>query len=169
MEVEEHDHRQWAPHAARATVGTVTPMDAIPSATVDALTRGVGILFNEFLWGNIVPLLMFAGWVVGLWWMLASAQRNDETFRANEILRDEKGGKVSSKRFITVGTWVLHSMNMVLATINKATGLEQMLWFYGVLWSGTAVAMRAVELFAARPNQWSAQPKPDAQGERDAN
>lgn len=118
------------------------------------LSNGVSLLFSAFVWGNIVPMLMFMGWVWGMWWMLASAQRNDATFKANDILRDEKHGKASSKQFITIGTWVLHSLLMVLAAINRATNLEQMMWFYGGLWSGAAVVMRFIDVWGGKPTQY---------------
>lgn len=56
--------------------------------TASAISRGVGIAFSEFV-GNVVPMLMFAGWILGQWWMLVQAQKNDPTFRAVDFLRDE--------------------------------------------------------------------------------
>ena len=128
------------------------------------LSSGVSLLFSAFVWGNIVPMLMFVGWVWGMWWMLAAAQRNDPTFKANDILRDEKHGKASNKQFIALGTWVLHSLLMVLAAINRATNIEQMIWFYGGLWSGAAVVLKFIDVWGGRPTQYvppAPRPPPD--------
>jgi nitrogen fixation-related uncharacterized protein len=128
--------------------------------TAERLSNGVSLLFSAFVWGNVVPMLLFMGWVWGMWWMLAAAQRNDPTFKANDILRDEKHGKASNKQFIALGTWVLHSLLMVLAAINRAPNIEQMLWFYGGLWSGAAVVLKFIDVWGGRASQYVPPPPP---------
>lgn len=118
--------------------------------TASAISRGVGIAFSEFVWGNVVPMLMFAGWILGQWWMLVQAQKNDPTFRAVDFLRDEPKGKASARRFRTNGTWILHSLLIVILTVQRSEILSVMLVFYAVIWAGTPIAEKWLDVVVLR-------------------
>lgn len=129
-----------------------------------AISRGFEIMFNSFFWGNVVPMLMFACWIVGQWWMLVQAQKNDPTFRAVDFLRDEPRGKASAKRFRTNGTWILHSLLIVILTIQKSEILSYMLVFYAVIWAGTPIAEKWLDVVVLRgATPPPAPPPPDPQ------
>lgn len=138
--------------AAIAASGVEQAASAVSAVLAQntAISRGFEIMFNAFFWGNVVPMLMFAGWIIGQWWMLVQAQKNDPTFRAVDFLRDEPRGKASARRFRTNGTWILHSLLIVILTIQRSDILSLMLVFYAVIWAGTPIAEKWLDVVVLR-------------------
>jgi len=116
-------------------------------ADADQILAAAGSLFNSFTFDKVIPtvaLLCMSGLLLT---MLYYAQKNPENgFDFGDFFRDEKKGKVSFKFLVGFLTFIVHTWVIFTSKLDGKLTFNDML-LYGCLWSGTATAMYALNIW----------------------
>ena len=116
-------------------------------ATADQILQAAAALFSSFAWSKLVPFLAFCVMFGLLLYMLKKAQQNTENgFDFGDFFREVQRGKMSWKRLIGFLCFITHSWVVMSSKIEGTLTLNDMI-LYGGLWSSTATAMYALNIW----------------------
>lgn len=108
------------------------------------LLKAAASLFNEFAWQQAVPTLMLvAMFLAGRSLLKAGALR--EGFDGSEFFRDETSHKLSTKKLLGVGCFLVHSWVITSAYVAKTLTFNDMS-LYCLTWSGSVVLLEALSV-----------------------
>jgi hypothetical protein len=116
-------------------------------ASADQILQAAAALFNSFTFEKLIPtvaLLLMAGLLL---YMLRKAQLNLENkFDFGDFFRDDTKSKVSFKYLVGFLCFMVHTWVIFTSKLDNKLTFNDML-LYGTLWSGTATAMYALNIW----------------------
>jgi hypothetical protein len=116
-------------------------------ASADQILAAAAALFNAFTFDKIIPTIALICMAALLLWMLYAAQVNKENgFDFGDFFREERKGKVSFKYLVGFLTFMCHTWVIFTSKLDGKLTFNDMI-LYGGLWSGTATAMYALNIW----------------------
>jgi hypothetical protein len=99
-------------------------------------------LFSYFTFERLIPLMMMFSMGCLFLWVLFKAQRRPD-FDASMFLRNDRG-MLASERLWGFLCFMVHTWYIAVRTLSEKI-VENDVIAYGVLWSGTAVAIHFID------------------------
>lgn len=106
------------------------------------LLQAAAALFSTFTFERVVPLVMLFSMSCLFLWVLFKAQKRDN-FDASMFLRNDRG-MLAAERLWGFICFMVHTWYVATQTMSGKIEREDMR-DYGLLWSGTAVAIHLID------------------------
>lgn len=132
-------------------------------ATADQILQAAAALFSSFTFSKLIPLITSLLMFGLLLYMLKKAQENTSNgFDFGDFFREVQKGKMSWKRLVGFLCFICHTWIVMSQKIDGSLTTNDVA-LYGVLWSGTATAMYALNIWRDIKGATPSVPSPPVQ------